>query len=73
MTNNALRKVYALCYEDEISGLVVEKGKCQGFEAWSFDALYDLSPEQSKRFIPSLLNDEYRKLFKELDALSQYC
>lgn len=43
MTNNVIRTVYAFRYDDEIENLKIEKGKAIGFEAWSFEKLFNIS------------------------------
>lgn len=57
LINNALRRVYALDYNEEVENLVVEEGKSLGFEAWDLDKLVDLSNEERKRFIPQIFDE----------------
>lgn len=67
MTNNALRTIYAYRYEGNVDDLQVEGEKGQGFEAWSIDKLVKGLPEnESKRFIPSMLKDEYLEIYKKI-------
>lgn len=70
MTNNALRTIYAYRYEDKVDNLSVEGEKGQGFEAWSIAKLVEGLPEdESKRFIPSMLGNEYLTLYQKIKKL----
>ena len=67
MTNNVIRAVYAYEYKGKLDGLQVEGNKAQGFEKWSVNQLIKgLSQVEKKRFIPSMLNNEYIEIYKRI-------
>jgi isopentenyldiphosphate isomerase len=67
--NNALQNIYAYRYEGALSELRVEDGMSVGFEAWKFSDLYDLTPEQAKRFTFSALGNWYLDIFRQIERL----
>ena len=70
MTNNVIRTIYAYKYDGEINNLEVEGERAQGFEAWPINKLVQgLSENESKRFIPSMLDSEYVQLYKKIGKL----
>lgn len=67
--NNVIRAVYAYRYEGKAEDLKVEKGKIIGFESRSLENISDVSDEDRKRFIPSILEEENLKIFKVIQEL----
>lgn len=65
MVNNTLRAQYVYLYEGDIDHLQVEEGKAIGFEAWGVDVLTELSDDDTQRFNPAVISDEYHALFKK--------
>lgn len=65
-TNNAIRAIYAYLYRGELSDLKIEPGASDGFESWSFETLYSLSPKQRARFVPAVVDDENMAMFRQL-------
>lgn len=69
MTNNVIRAVYAYRYNGKAEDLKVEKGKAIGFEAWPTEKIFNISDEDKKRFIPSILNNEVLNIFRKIKKL----
>ncbi|MCL4437678.1 hypothetical protein M1513_01405 [Patescibacteria group bacterium] len=69
MTNNVIRAVYAFRYDGKIENLKVEKGKAIGFEAWSFEKLFDISEADKKYFIRAILEKEILDIFRKIQNL----
>ncbi|MFA6136105.1 MAG: NUDIX domain-containing protein [Candidatus Paceibacterota bacterium] len=69
MTNNVVRAVYAFRYDDQIENLKIEKGKSIGFEAWSFEKLFNISENDKKYFIPAIFKKEILAIFREIQKL----
>ncbi|MDB5178781.1 MAG: mutT/nudix family protein [Patescibacteria group bacterium] len=67
--NRALQNIYAYRYDGDVKDLQVEQGKAMGFEIWPIKDLYDLSPEQAKRFIFSLMKPSYLDVFHQIESL----
>jgi isopentenyldiphosphate isomerase len=67
MINNVIRAIYAYEYKGEDKGLEVEGGASQGFEAWSIEKLLTgLNNDERKRFIPSMLEEEYLQIYRKI-------
>ena len=64
MTNHPRRNVYLLKRRVSVDDLVIEDGKALGFESWSLDKLFNLDESESKRFIPTLLNESGLRIFE---------
>lgn len=69
MTNNALRRVYAHPYDGSITELKIEAGKSLGFEAWLIKDLFNMSKQDAKRFIPSMLAPGTLEIFRKIQSL----
>ena len=69
MTNHARRNVYAYRYEGRVEDLKIEEGKSLGFESWSLDKLFNLSEEERKMFIASILEEEGMDIFAQIKTL----
>jgi len=69
MTNNVIRAVYAFRYDGKIENLKVEEGKAIGFEAWSFEKLFDISEADKKYFIRAILEKEILDIFGKIQKL----
>lgn len=73
MTNNVIRAIYAYRYKGRVYDLKIEGEAAQGFEAWPIDKLIiGLSPNERKRFIPSIVEGEYLEIYKEIGTLSNF-
>ncbi len=70
LTNNCLRRTYALPFTRQVSDLKVEKGEATHFEAWPIEKLLNLSEYDKKRFIPVLISDDYLQIFKKIATLA---
>jgi len=69
MVNNVLRMVYAYEYSGNIEDLGIEEGS-QGFEEWLIKKLLvGLSETEKKRFIPSILENEYLEIYRKIGRL----
>lgn len=68
-TNHPRRNVYAYCFRGKIEDLRIEPGASQGFEAWPIEALMNLSPEESRRFIPSLIDENGMETIEQIRNL----
>ena len=69
MTNNVIRAVYAFRYDDGVENLKIEKGKAIGFEAWSFEKLFNISEDDKKYFIRAILEKEILDIFRQIQKL----
>ncbi len=65
LINNSMRAQFAYLYDELLEGLVVEKGKALGFEAWKIEALHTLSAEDKEKFIPVCLEEDILALYDE--------
>lgn len=65
-TNNAIKEVFAYCYEGKIEDLRVEKGKAVGFEFWLVEKISEFSEEEKKRFVPGILEEELPQVLKRI-------
>lgn len=65
-TNNVIRAVYAYRYDGKVKNLKVEKGKAIGFESWPIEKIFNISDEDRKRFIPSILNKQVLDIFRKI-------
>lgn len=68
-TNNVIRAVYAYRYDGKVEDLNIEKGKAIGFESWPFEKIFNISDEDRKRFIPSILNKQVLDIFRKIKKL----
>lgn len=69
MASNVIRAIYAYCYNRNVRDLKVEKSKAIGFEAWSFDKIFNIADEDRKRFIPAILEEEVLSIFRKIQKL----
>lgn len=70
MTNNVIRTIFAYKYAGKTKDLKVEGNKAQGFEAWSLKRLINgLSDSEKKRFIPTLLGEEYLDIYRKVESI----
>lgn len=53
--NNAMRHSYIYIYGGEIEDLRIEKNKALGFEVWPIEDLLNIDDDNSKKFIPYIL------------------
>jgi isopentenyldiphosphate isomerase len=56
-TNNVLRAVYAYCFHDDLKNLKLETDKGVGFEAWTFDSIFNISEANRKKLIPEIVKE----------------
>lgn len=69
MTNNVIRAVYAFHYDDGVENLKIEKGKAIGFEAWSFEKLFNISEADKKYFIRAILEKDILDIFRKIQKI----
>ena len=69
MINNRLAAEYAFCFRGEVHNLVIEPGKAEGFEVWQFNRFFNATPEERKRFIPSLFSEQVFSVLNEIKIL----
>lgn len=65
--NNHFKMVYAYHFKEKAAGLKIEEGEATSLEFWPIDKILNLTEEEKKEFVPSLVNDEryldmYRKI-----------
>lgn len=53
--NNAIRQSYIYIFKGDIKDLKIEEGSALGFELWSIEKLLTISEDDSKKFIPYIL------------------
>lgn len=68
-TNNVIRAVYAVCYSNKIEQLKVEEGHAVGFEAWPIKKLLNLSENEKKFFIETLISKEGLDIFRGIQKI----
>lgn len=68
-TNNVIRAVYAYRYDGKVEDLKVEKNKAIEFESWPLEKIFNISDEDRKRFIPSILNKQVLDIFRKIKKL----
>ena len=69
LTNNALRRIFALRYDKDLGNLQIEEGKSLGFEAWFFETLFNITDEQLQRFIPMIFEDWHMEIVRKIHSL----
>ena len=67
--NNVIRAIYTYKYEGKIEDLKIEEGKALGFEAWPLEKIFNISTQDKKKFIPSILNEEVFQIFKKIQNI----
>lgn len=67
--NNAIRQSYIYVFEGEVSDLKIEKGKSLGFEIWSIEKLLTINEDDSKKFIPYILEFSRTGVIKYINNL----
>lgn len=68
LTNNVIRRLYALKFDGKLSDLVIEDGEISGFELWPIKKLFSLSDAEKSRFIPSLLEPQEMSIYRKILA-----
>lgn len=69
LLNNVLRKIFAYHFRADKNIIRIEKGMATGFEWWPIARLSNLSAEEQRRFIPTLIDQEYLSIYKKIDEL----
>lgn len=69
LTNNVIRAVYAYRYDGNVEDLRVEEGRAMGFEAWPRERMFNISDEDRKRLIPSLIEEEVLGIFRAIQTV----
>jgi isopentenyldiphosphate isomerase len=71
-TNNVLRGVFAYEHGVDADNLKAEDGESQGFEEWSIDKILNgLSEGETKKFIPTLLDEDYLRIYRKIKILQR--
>lgn len=68
-TNNVIRAIYAYCFKGDLKDLKVEIGKAIGFESWSLEKIFSISPEDKKCFIPTIFKNDNLKIFQQIQKI----
>ncbi len=71
MINNIIKYVYAYQYNGSKDDLTIEEGDVAGFEVWSIEKMLNLSDEEKKKFVPSIVGDYYKHIFEKLKSINQ--
>lgn len=66
-TNNNFRMVYAYKHEGTTDNLKIEKGRATSLEFWPIRKIMNLSNDDRKKFIPSILNEDF--IFRKIKDL----
>lgn len=68
--NNVIRAIYAYCYTGKLDDLKIEQGKAIGFEVWPLEKLFNISEDNAKHFIDTVLSeDEGLPIFRKISEL----
>lgn len=70
MINNTIKRVYAYEYNGDVKDLKLEEGMATSLEFWSIEKIKNLSEEERKEFIPSVIDQEYVNVFNKIKDLS---
>lgn len=69
--NNHFKMVYAYHFKGKASDLKLEEGEATSLEFWLIDKILNLTNEEKKEFVPSLVNDEkYLEMYRKIKSLS---
>lgn len=69
--NNVIRAIYAYKYTKGLENLRIEGKQAQKFEAWPIENLLKgLDATSKKRFIPSMLENEYLEIYNKIKELN---
>jgi len=68
-TNYATKKIYAYYFKGKEEELNLEKNKATKLKFWPIKSLFNLSKEEEKEFIPTLLSKEYFLFYKKIEKL----
>ncbi len=64
--NNTLRYIYSYQYDGKLSDLKLEMGESDGFVSYSIFELEQLKEEDKKKFIPSVISEEYIEIYRNI-------
>ena len=67
-----MRAIYYYKFLGHLKDLKIEAGKAQGFESWSINKLINITPEDKNRFIPTIFDDEYFQIFKQISEIEKW-
>ena len=70
MTNNTIKRVYVYEFNGNPKDLKLEEGMATSLEFWKIDNILHLTDEERKDFIASVVDDEYKDIFKKIKTLS---
>jgi len=65
-TNYALKEIYAYHFKGK-EELAIEKGEATNLKFWPIKKLFNLSKEEEKEFIPTLLSKDYLNFYKKIE------
>ena len=68
MTNNVIRAVYAYKYDNE-QEIKLEEGMADSLEFWPVEKIFNISEEDRKKFIATILSEEYMEIYKKIQEL----
>lgn len=69
--NNHFKMVYAYHFRKKVSDLKLEEGEATSLEFWPIDKIINLTDEEKRDFVPSLVNDErYLDMYRKIKSLS---
>ncbi len=64
--NNKFMEVFAVRFSGDINQLTIEKDSALGFESYSIDQLKNLSEDEKKKFITSLIGPDWIVLYEKM-------
>lgn len=67
--NNTIRQSYLYIFKGEMNNLKIEEGKSLGFEIWPIERLLFINDDDSKRFIPYILEFSKTEVAKYINNL----
>ncbi|OGI17971.1 MAG: hypothetical protein A3J63_00765 [Candidatus Moranbacteria bacterium RIFCSPHIGHO2_02_FULL_40_12b] len=69
MKNNTVKRVYAYEFNGSADDLILEEGMASNLEFWPIDKILNLTNEEKREFIDSVVDKEYAGVFKRIKEL----
>ena len=68
MTNNVIRAIYVYEYDGE-QEIILEDGKADSLEFWPLEKIFNISEKDRKKFISTVLSEEYMNIYRKIQEL----
>ncbi|MFA5926041.1 MAG: NUDIX domain-containing protein [Parcubacteria group bacterium] len=70
MKNNSIKKIYAFRFDGNVEDLKVEDGEAVSLRFFPIERILNLSEEESKKFTPEMMSEEFRDVFRKIKLLA---